>query len=123
MPYYGALDTFFRPSRVAVIGATDQEGSVGRSVVTNLISGPFQGAIYPINPKRSSVLGVPCYPSIAQAPAKPDLAVIVTPAQTVPAVVAECVDAAVKAAIIISAGFREAGARGQALEQEIQREI
>jgi acetyltransferase len=120
---YGSLDSFFRPSRVAVIGATEQDGSVGRTVVANLIAEPFKGAVYAINPKRSSVLGLPCYPYIAQTPAKPDLAVIVTPARTVPAVVAECVDVGVKAAIIISAGFREAGSSGQALEKQIRHEI
>jgi acetyltransferase len=120
---YGSLDTFFLPSRVAVIGATEQEGSVGRTVVANLIAEPFKGAVYAINPRRSTVLGLPCYSAIAQIPAKPDLAVIVTPARTVPSVVAECVDAGVKAAIIISAGFREAGSNGQALEEQIRQEI
>lgn len=116
------LDLFFHPRRVAVIGATDHEGSVGRSILTNLIGAPFKGAVYPINPQRKDVLGLPCYPSIAQTPERADLAIIVTPARTVPGVVGECVDAGIEAAIIISAGFREAGAKGKAREEEILRE-
>src|SRR5579863_4934685 len=117
-----ALDMFFRPSRVAVIGGTDQPGSVGRTLVSNLISASFKGAVYPVNPKRSSVLGLPCYPGIAQTPERVDLAVIATPARTVPGVVGECVKAGVAAAIVISAGFREVGAEGAALEEEIRRQ-
>ena len=114
------LDVFFHPRRVAVIGATDKEGSVGRSIVSNLIAASFKGAVYPINPKRSKVLGLPCYASVSQTPELADLAVIVTPAATVPDVVGECSAAGIAAAIVISAGFREAGSEGAALEQEIQ---
>ena len=122
MSYYGSLDTFFRPKRVAVIGGTEQPGSVGRSVMSNLIGAGFKGAIYPVNPKRTRVLGLPCFSNVARTPDRPDLAVIVVPAKAVPAVVAECVDAKVNAAIIISAGFREAGEKGKELENEILRE-
>jgi acetyltransferase len=114
------LDVFFRPQRIAVIGATDKEGSVGRSIVSNLIAASFKGAVYPINPKRSTVLGLPCCASISQTPERADLAVIVTPAAAVPDVVGECAAAGVQGAIVISAGFREAGAEGAALEQQIQ---
>ncbi|MGA8557287.1 MAG: bifunctional acetate--CoA ligase family protein/GNAT family N-acetyltransferase [Candidatus Acidiferrales bacterium] len=118
-----ALQCFFRPRTVAVIGATDREGSVGRMVLANLISGQFLGKVYAVNPAHAEVLGVPCYSSIAAVPPKIDLAVIVTPAQTVPAVIRECVDAGAHSAIVISAGFKERGAAGTALEQQIQAEL
>jgi acetyltransferase len=113
------LDVFFHPRNVAVIGATETLHSVGRSIVTNLKDAPFPGTIYPVNPKRDTLLGLPCYPSIASIPEPVDLAVIATPAATVPGVVGECADVGVPAAIIISAGFREIGERGAELEAEI----
>lgn len=112
------LDYFFKPKRVAVIGATETPHSVGRSIVTNL-KDAFPGAICPVNPKRDMLLGLPCYHNIASVPERVDLAVIATPAGTVPGVIRECADADVPAAIIISAGFREIGERGAALEREI----
>jgi acetyltransferase len=112
------LDLFFAPRAVAVIGATENPGSVGRTLFWNLISNPFGGAVFPVNPKRSQVLGVKAYPGVKAVPERVDLAVIVTPARTVPAVVAECVEAGVKAAIIISAGFKELGPEGGKLEEE-----
>jgi acetyltransferase len=116
------LDVFFRPRSVAVIGATEDQAGVGRALVSNLQQTSFGGGIYPVNPKRSVVLDLPCYPSIREVPEKVDLAVIVTPARTVPAIVAECAAAGVQGAIIISAGFKEIGERGAALEEEILRE-
>ncbi|MBZ5561747.1 MAG: bifunctional acetate--CoA ligase family protein/GNAT family N-acetyltransferase [Acidobacteriia bacterium] len=113
------LDVYFAPQAVAVIGATENPGSVGRTLFWNLISNPFGGAVFPVNPKRSNVLGVKAYPNIDAVPEQVDLAVIVTPARSVPAVVGECVDAGVKAAIVISAGFKELGPEGAKLEQEI----
>lgn len=113
------LSYFFNPKSVAVIGASDQAGSVGRTLLWNLISNPFGGTVYPVNPKRNSVLGVKAYPSILDVPETVDLAVIAIPARGVPAVVQQCVDMGVKAAIIISAGFKEIGAEGKALEQQI----
>lgn len=111
------LEVFFHPRSVAVIGAT--ETGVGRSVVSNLQANSFGGRIFPVNPKRSSVLGLDCYPHLGAIPHKIDLAVIVTPARTVPAVIGECVDSGVEGAIIISAGFKEIGPEGAALEQQI----
>lgn len=113
------LDVFFSPRTVALIGATESEGSVGRTILRNLIGNPFGGVVFPINPKRSSVLGIKAYPSIAQVPERIDLAVIATPAQTVPGIIRECVQAGVGGAIIISAGFKEAGAAGVELERQI----
>ena len=113
------LDVLFAPSNVAVIGATETHGTVGRTVLWNLISSPFGGPVFPVNPKRSSVLGVKAYPSISEVPEKVDLVVITTPARTVPGIIKECVDVGVKGAIIISAGFKETGPEGVKLEQEI----
>jgi acetyltransferase len=113
------LNVFFQPANVAVIGATETPGSVGRTILWNLIRNPFGGTVFPVNPKRTSVLGIRAYPSVGQLPCPADLAVIVTPAQSVPGLVRECVAAGVKGAIIISAGFKETGPSGAALEQEI----
>lgn len=114
------LDAIFAPKNVAVIGATETPGSVGRTILWNLISNPFGGTVFPVNPKRPSVLGIKSYPDIKHVPAKVDLAVIVTPAPTVPDIIGECVDAGVKGAIIISAGFKEIGPAGAALEQQVR---
>src|SRR5579864_2489182 len=113
------LDVFFQPNSVAVIGATDRAGHVGRSVLWNLISSPFGGTVYPVNPKKNSVLGIKAYPNVTGLPEPPELAVIVTPAETVPGVIEECARAGVRGAVVISAGFREAGRRGLELEREI----
>jgi acetyltransferase len=116
------LDVFFAPRNVAVIGATESPASVGRTILWNLINSPFGGTVFPVNPKRTSVLGIRAYPSIAAVPDKVDLAVIVTPATTVPGVVRGCVAAGVKGAIIISAGFKEAGKAGAELERQVLEE-
>lgn len=113
------LDVMFRPNSVAVIGATEREGSVGRTLVWNLISSTFGGTIYPVNPKRKSVLGIKAYPSLSELPEQVDLAVIVVPARIVPAIMQECVDNGVRGAIVISAGFKEIGEEGVALEQKV----
>jgi acetyltransferase len=118
-PRRRTLEFFFNPKNVAVIGATEAPHSVGRSILANLKDAPFPGAIYPVNPKRDTLLGLPCYHSIGSVPEAVDLAVIATPANTVPGVIRECVEAGVPAAIIISAGFREIGEHGAALESEI----
>lgn len=114
------LDFIFKPNHVAVIGATDREGSVGRTLMRNLLATPFGGTVYPVNPKRSSVLGVRAYPSIADVPDTVDLAIVVTPAPTVPSLIEECGKAGVRGVIIISAGFKEIGEEGRALEREIE---
>jgi acetyltransferase len=113
------LDALFRPRSVAVIGATEKEGSVGRTLLWNLISSPFGGTVYPVNPRRESVLGIRAYPSLAAIDAPVELAVIVTPATGVPAVMRECAAKGVAGAIIISAGFREVGDAGANLEREV----
>ena len=86
----------------------------------NLLQTPFGGVVYPINPKRKAVHGVFCYPSLMDTPEVADLAVIATPAATVPAMIEQCVVRGVRSAIDISAGFSELGAEGRALEQRIR---
>ncbi|MCW6038442.1 bifunctional acetate--CoA ligase family protein/GNAT family N-acetyltransferase [Spirulina subsalsa FACHB-351] len=113
------LDVFFKPKTVAVIGATEKEGSVGRTLLWNLISSPFGGTVFPVNPKRPSVLGIQAYPSLSAIPAPIDLVIIAIPAKMVSQVMDECIAKGVKGAIIISAGFKEIGPAGVALEQEI----
>jgi acetyltransferase len=112
-----SFEALFKPKTVAVIGATDKEGSVGKAIMENLKV--FQGTVFAINPKRSEVLGVPAFPSIAATPQKVDLAVIVTPAPSVPGIIGECIKAGVKSALIISAGFKEVGPAGVELERQI----
>ena len=117
------LDAIFQPQSVAVIGASERVGSVGRSVLWNLLSSPFGGTLYPVNPKRTNILGVRAYKSIADLPERPELVVITTPADSVPALIQEAVDHGVPAGIVISAGFKEHGEHGKQLEHEISRII
>ncbi len=113
------MDAFFSPKTVAVIGATDAPDSVGRTLFSNLSTGAFPGTVFPVNTHRATVLGHRAYPNVAALPERVDLAVIATPAATVPGVIRECTAAGVKAAVIITAGFRETGPAGLALEQQI----
>jgi acetyltransferase len=114
-----ALNVFFAPKSVAVIGATEKAGSVGRTILWNLISSPFGGVVYPVNAKRASVLGIKAYPSVGAIPGPVDLAVIITPANTVAGLVRECGVHGVKGVVVISAGFRETGAAGAELERQV----
>jgi acetyltransferase len=116
------LDAIFAPRTVAVIGATEKQGSVGRAVLWNLISNPFGATVYPVNSNRPNVLGIKAYRSIAAIPDAVDMAVVVTPAASVPGVINECASAGVKGAVVISAGFRESGPEGAKLEQEVLQE-
>ncbi len=113
------LDVFFKPKNVAVIGATENPGTVGRTTLWNLISSPFGGAVFPINPKRSSVLGIKAYSSVSVVPEQVDLAVIITPPKSIPGLIDECGQNGVKGAIVISAGFKEMGPPGLKLEEQL----
>ncbi|MBZ5665390.1 MAG: bifunctional acetate--CoA ligase family protein/GNAT family N-acetyltransferase [Acidobacteriia bacterium] len=119
---YG-LDAMFAPKSVAVIGATSRPATVGRAVLENLLHGGFHGKVYAVNAKHPEVLGLKTYGSIRDIPGRVDLAIVATPAATVPQIIGECVDAGVGSAIVISAGFRERGAEGAALEQQIQEHV
>jgi acetyltransferase len=113
------IEAMFAARKIALIGATESQGTVGHSLMVNLTSDKFNGVLYPVNPKRDTVLGVKAYPNIASVPETPDLAIIVVPAKAVPGVIRECGDAGVRQAIIISAGFKEAGEEGLALERKL----
>jgi acetyltransferase len=107
------------PRSVALIGATETPNSVGQTIMQNLLS--FDGTVYPVNTKRQTVQGIKAFSAIGEVPGPVDLAVIATPAVTVPNLINECAAAGVKGAVIISAGFKEIGAAGVELEHEIQR--
>jgi len=109
----------FEAKSVALIGASEREGSLGTVVLRNLVEAGFEGPIYPVNPGHETVLGRRCYSSLQEIDASVDLAVIVTPAAAVPAVLDDCGACNVSAAVILSAGFREAGEDGRALEQAV----
>jgi acetyltransferase len=113
------LDAIFKPKNVAVIGATETAGSVGRTVLWNLISTPFGGTVFPVNPKRPSVLGIKAYASLKDIPAPVDLIVVCTPAPSVPQIIRDAVAVGVKGAVVISAGFAELGEEGKKLLAEM----
>src|SRR5579871_626275 len=113
------LSAFFSPKTVAVIGATETPGTVGRTVLWNLVTNPFGGTVYPVNPKRPSVLGIKAYKSIGDIPEPVDLAVVVTPPPSIPGIITECGEHGVEGAIVISAGFKEIGPEGALLEQQL----
>jgi acetyltransferase len=115
------LEHILSPKSVAVIGASERAGSVGRTILWNLISSPFGGTVYPVNSKRSNVLGIKTYPSVAELPEVPDLGIVVTPAATVAELVRECGRAGIRGLVIVSAGFKEIGEQGIKLEREILR--
>jgi len=122
-PARAGLDSLFRPRSAAVIGATDRAGTVGRSVVSNLLESKFPIKVYAVNPSHGEVLGLKTYKHIGDIAGGVDLALVVTPAQTVPEIIGECVDAGVKSAVVISAGFREQGHDGALLEEEIRKHL
>jgi acetyltransferase len=115
-----SLDAMFNPGSVAVIGASSRPGTVGHTVLKNLLHDSFHGRVHPVNAKNPEVLGRKAYKSIRDLPEPVDLAVIATPAATVPQLVGECVDAGARSAVVISAGFKEHGAEGAELERQIQ---
>jgi acetyltransferase len=117
------LDAMFTPNSVAVIGATARPGTVGHTVLENLLHTRFQGKVFAVNPKHEEVLGLKAYKSIRDIPESVDLAVVVTPAATVPQLIAECVESGAKSAVVISAGFKERGAEGALLEHQIQEQL
>ncbi len=113
------LDELFAPRSIAVVGVAREEGKVGHFIFDNLRSGGYPGAIYPVNPKASEIHGVTCYPDVRAIPERPDLAVIAVPSAKVGSVIEDCAAAQVPTAVIITAGFKESGPDGAALEREI----
>jgi len=114
-----SLELFFSPESVAVVGASRQAGKVGHEIVTGLIGGGFPGKIFPVNPKADEVAGLPCHPNLQSIGSVPDLVIIVVPPKFVPSVMKECAAVGVKAVIVITAGFKEIGAEGRQLEENV----
>ncbi|MEO0086392.1 MAG: CoA-binding protein, partial [candidate division WOR-3 bacterium] len=116
----GSLDSLFSPRSVAVIGASNREGSVGRALFANILMNGYTGTVFPVNMTARSVLGVKAYPSILDIEDEIELAILIVPALAVPATMAECGQKKVKAAIVISAGFKELGPTGAQLEAAVR---
>ena len=115
------MDPIFKPRSVAVIGASNKPGRWGYNTMQRLVRTSYQGAIFPVNPNEREILGIPAYSTITDVPGPVDLAVVIIPAPLVPAVMAECVRAGVRGAVVISAGFAELSAEGMALQEELVR--
>jgi acetyltransferase len=107
------LDRIFNPGAIAVIGASEKAGSVGNTLMLNLVQSGFEGNLYPVNPRHKTIHGLKSIPSILKTENSIDLAVVATPIVTVPDIVKECVQKGVKGAIIVSAGGKEVGAKGR----------
>ncbi len=115
----GSLDAIFRPSSVAVIGATPRKGTIGRQILHNLINYEFTGSIFPVNPKHSVVHSFKCYPSVLDIPDAVSLAFIIVPRDSVLHVVDQCAQKGVKGVVVITAGFKEIGSQGAHLEAQL----
>ena len=113
------LEKIFDPKNVAIVGASDAEGSVGYAIVKNFNQSGYVGKVFYVNIRKPEILGVKTYKSVDEIPEPVDLAIIATPAKTVPDVMEECGKANVKGVIIVSAGFKETGPSGKALEEKI----
>ena len=116
-----SLDGLFSPRSIAIVGASEKPGSVGASLIANL--DVYDAPKYLINPSRTRVAGRPAFPDLRSLPEVVDLAIIATPAHTVPDLVESCGSLGVRAAIVISAGFREAGPAGLALEARVRQSV
>ncbi len=113
------LDKIFNPKSVAIVGASDEEGTVGHALMKNFAELEYEGKVYPVNIRKTEIFGIKTYQNVEQIPETVDLAVIATPSKTVPDIVEQCGRAGIKGLIIISAGFKEIGPEGRALEEKI----
>ncbi len=113
------LDKIFNPESLAVVGASEKEGSVGATLMKNIVQG-FEGDIYPVNINKDTVMDIEAFTSVKEIDNEVDLAIVATPAKTVPDIVTECGESGIEAAIIISAGFSETGEEGKKLEEELE---
>jgi len=115
------LDSILKPTSIAVVGASRTPNTIGHQILSNLILHGFTGPVYPINPNADSIHSIRAYPTIAAAPERPDMAIIVVPKERVTAVAEECGRAGVRGLVVISAGFRETGGEGAEREEELMR--
>ncbi len=119
LPIRSPLHDILAPTGIAIVGASADPTKRGYKAMVGLINGGYRGSIYPINPKADHILGVKAWPSIAEMPGCPELALLCTPAATVPALIAECGRRGVKGAVILASGFGETGEEGAALEAQM----
>jgi acetyltransferase len=117
------LATLFEPRSIAVVGASEREGSLGRFVFENMTRAGFRGVLYPVNPKYRSVLGVRAYANMDQLPETPDLVVVASPAHTVVDIVHDAGTRGTRAALVLSAGFAEIGEEGRIRAELVRREL
>ncbi|MCP5279878.1 MAG: bifunctional acetate--CoA ligase family protein/GNAT family N-acetyltransferase [Thiobacillus sp.] len=113
------LHPLLHPRSVAVFGASDREDSVAGIIFRNMVTSGFRGQVFPLNPKREEVMGHKCYPNATALPETPELAIIATPATSIPGILEECGARGIKHAVVLSAGFREVGKEGALLEQKV----
>ncbi len=113
------IESFFKPKSVAIIGATANERKVGYALLRNMLSCGYPGKLYPVNPKRNEIMGMKCYPSPQKLPETPELAVLVVPPEACVRTVEELGQMGTRAFLVISAGFKEAGDEGKALEKKL----
>src|SRR3989454_847859 len=118
MPRSG-LDAIFSPSSIAIVGASRHRGKIGYEILHNLIVNEYQGTVYPVNPKATSIHGVRAYPSVLEIPDRVDLAIITVPADVALEAVEDCGKKGVRGLVVITAGFREVGEVGMAREARL----
>jgi len=114
-----SFDSFFNPQSVAIVGASRQRGKVGYEILSNMLAAGYKGKIFPVNSKAEEIEGLKCYPDLASIGEVPELVVLVIPAKVVPAIMQECVKIGTKSVVIITAGFKEIGKEGKALEDRV----
>ncbi|MBN2316464.1 MAG: CoA-binding protein, partial [Sedimentisphaerales bacterium] len=114
-----SLEHFFNPKSVAIVGASHTKGKVGYEILKNMIDASYPGKIFPINPKAQTIEGLKCFPDLKSIGQKPDLVIVIVPAKIVPSIMQQCADVGTKSVIIITAGFKEIGKEGKALEKEV----
>jgi len=114
-----ALESFFNPKSVAIVGASRQRGKVGYEILSNMVAAGYKGKLFPINPNADTIDSIKCYPDLKSIGQVPDLVIIIVPAGVVLAVMQQCAEIGVKSVIIITAGFREVGREGRQLEEQV----
>ncbi len=117
--YMKKLNAIFSPESIAIVGASNTPGKVGHDIFANILSGHYQGTLYPVNPKAKSILSVKAYPSLTEIPDKVDLAIMILPPAASLAAIEEGIAKGIKGFVIVSAGFREVGSEGLEIENRI----
>ena len=116
-----SLQSFFNPQSVAIVGASREKGKVGYEVLVNMVNSGYEGRIFPVNRSADTIEGLKCYPDLEAIGETPELVIVIVPAKFVLDVMEQCVKVGTKAVIIITAGFKEVGAEGKKLEEEVVR--